>query len=505
MLDGHVDPRSLTLVAHLRDGHTVRYTHSTTLLDATTGRRLVEPPVESYRPLTVQPDSFPPLEDPILDTVAQTQRAADPVNSDTWVLRSWRGRVDPRARFGSGMHPKSFYCWQAGVIEQGRLVVPVRAEPVPLAVSDALSSDGDTECASGEAPTAQSLVPRTRTYPENASAYAPRPARVVVTGVIMPPATDPQLIGAGAPRALSTDANHAYLLVLPGSYWKAPLQVQAHLPDGHTLTSPIEHGPPLLRPQVRAPDPDGSAPWGFTRTALCPTAWSIAEIGRVVEDRITAIYQRTGELAPRPGSTTGSPCASENAQLQRREMRGLLNFEVSHDEPEAGAALTQAQIDRRTLPGDTAIAGSAAADVESVTLSTPADVRTVRPVGPDHVFLVVYDGVFYRGAFTATARLTDGRTVTEQIPGASENPEDSRQPESRPLSAQLRSDEATLASIRRHVSQVEHASPGMRAKLLDGVPLAQLVRGLHGIRAIVAGERARIAYVREHPGLLPTE
>jgi hypothetical protein len=50
-----------------------------------------------------------------------------------------------------------------------------------------------------------------------------------------------------------------------------------------------------------------------------------------------------------------------------------------------------------------------------------------------------------------------------------------------------------------------HAKPSERAKLLNGVPLAQLLRGLHQIRAVVAGDQARIAFLRNHPGILPAQ
>jgi hypothetical protein len=512
VLDGHVDPHSLILQARLRDGREVRYSRSTMLVDGETGRRLAQPPVEPYRALAPSEPPFPALENPIASTVEETEPLADPGGGPPWALRSWRGRVDPRARFGGGAHAHAFYCWQTGVIEDGRLLAPAAGGAgVPLVVSGAQSpgAGSEVECTGIEAPSAQNLAPSMRAYAQNPSAYAPRPARTVVAGVILPPATDPVLLGAGAPRALAPDANHAYLLVLSGSYWTASLRVRVRLPGGRTLTSSPPSTGPVLRPQVRAPDPDGSAPWGYTRTSLCPAAWSVAQIGRVVDDRIAAVVPSTGQLSLGPQqSSTGSPCGSRNARLQQRsrfsEDGGLLAIETQQSEPIAGA-LTQAQIDRRTLPGDTVIDGSAPADVQSITLSTPADVRTVQPVGPDHVFLVVYDGIFYRGTFTATARLDDGRTVTQRILGASANPEDEHSQAPRSLSVQLRSDEATLASMRRQVSRVQRAKPRARPALLDGVPFTQLLRGLHGIQLIVAQERARIAYERTHPGVLPQQ
>jgi hypothetical protein len=55
------------------------------------------------------------------------------------------------------------------------------------------------------------------------------------------------------------------------------------------------------------------------------------------------------------------------------------------------------------------------------------------------------------------------------------------------------------------VTAVLHAKRAQRGKLLDGVPLPQLLRGLHQIRAVVAGEQARIAFLQNHPGILPPE
>jgi hypothetical protein len=221
-------------------------------------------------------------------------------------------------------------------------------------------------------------------------------------------------------------------------------------------------------------------------------------------------------MAPGPQqSSTGSPCGSQNARAQQRfepyggssfgQPAAPLGITVMQSEPEGASPPTQAEIERRTVPGVTVIAGRAAADVTSVTLTTPADVRTVQPVGPSHVFLVVYDGVFYRGTSTATARLSNGRTVTEPIRGASYNPGDGPEMRPRSLAAQLRSDQGTLNQMRAHLAAVEHAGPRERAKLLDGEPMPMLLKGLSSIRSVVADEQARVAYLNAHPGILPLE
>jgi len=517
VLDGHVDPRALTLVAKLTDGHTVRFTRSTVLFYGLTGKPVHEGAVEPYRPVVDQGAFFAPLEDPIRNTVVQTQRATDPAGGPDWSLRSWQGHVDPRAKFGAEKHPSRFDCWQAGVIPEGRLVQPdPGGTPIPLKVSTASPGEQATHCSGTGAPTAENLTPTIAAYPKSAGEYSPLPVRTVVAGVIEPPATHALLLGAGAPRPITTDANHAYLLVLPGSYWASPLKVSARLPNGQTVTSYAPSIPPHLRPQVRAPSPEGSAPWGFTQTSLCPSAWEISEIGRVIDDSFAYISEDTGQVAPGPeGDSSGSPCGTRNARAQEHDEplggdeggqhQAPLGITVEQSLSERIQPPTEAEIQRRTLPGSTVIAGAAAAGVKSITLTTPADVRTVQPTGPHHLFIVVYDGVFYRGTFTATALLTNGKTVTQLIRGGPDNRYAAPEPAPRPLAAQLRADERTLRGMSAQVTAVLHAKPPERAKLLDGVPLSQLLRGLHQIRADVDGERARIAFLENHPGILPPE
>jgi hypothetical protein len=517
VLPGQVDPHTLTLTATLKNGRTIRYTRSTALFGEQTGKPIQEGRVEPNRPVIHAGSIFAPLEDPIPKTVVEQLHADDPAGGPAWTLRSWQGRADPRAKFGETKHPTRFYCLQAGVISRGRLVEPEPgAAAIPLNVSTASPGEPGTHCTGSGAPSAENLTPSVSASPKDPSEYAPLPVRTLVTGVIEPGATHPMLLGAGPPRPITTDANHAYLLVLPGSYWASALRASAHLPNGRILISSAESTAPNLQPQVRAPSPDGSAPWGFTKTSRCPIAWSFSEIGRVIDGRFADIVTGTGQVAAGPGGTsTGSRCGTKNAQAQERleplggdelgQPNAPLGITVVHSVPEGTHAPTEAQIQRRTVPGTTVIAGDAAADVTSVTLSTPADVRTVEPAGPSHVFIVVYDGVFYRGTFTATTLLKNGKTVTQLIRGGPYNRYAAPEPAPIPLPTRLHSDERTLRGMNAQVTAVLHAKPTQRAKLLNGVPLAQLLRGLHQIRADVAGEHARIAFLRNNPGILPPE
>jgi hypothetical protein len=145
----------------------------------------------------------------------------------------------------------------------------------------------------------------------------------------------------------------------------------------------------------------------------------------------------------------------------------------------------RAPIERRTLPGRTIITGVAEADVVSVTLATPRDVRTLRPSGPEHVFIVVYDGQFFRGRITASVLLRDGRTVTEPVPNGPGGIAASAPP-APSLQAMLNSTRHQLMLERAHPQRLPPFAPAPP-------PLARLVHVLED----------RIAYERAHPGLLP--
>jgi hypothetical protein len=510
VLDGHVDPRSLTLTARLRDGASVTYRRSTNLLESpftpvegpasTTSRPLREPPVPAYRNPFPARQAAPPPDIPLADTVRETLHAKDPAGGPEWALRSWQGSRNPRANFGPGYRPARFICVQVGAVEGHRLVEPrPGTAALPLSVGEE-SGDGTSSCDAPSDLTRFGPMGEAMSYVADPYAYAPRPLRTVVFGMLRLDATHPLLLGAGAPRPLALDANHAFFAVLPGRYWDTPLRISAVIGGRTVLGRAMQANPGApSTPQARAPDPNGGAPWGFAAGADGSSAF-----GQIVEGRLASIDTRTGAVHYGPNGWTGGG----NGPAPRKPPP--VRFE-SHGGPEESllvrrtTALPRPELERRTLPGRTIITGEADADVVSVTLATPRDVRTLLPSGPEHVFIVVYDGQFFRGAITATIELRDGHTVTEAVP----NPDSPGPPATAPappsLAKQLQRDRVTLAGMRSQVAQAEHANPRQRKKILGGAPLPQIVQGLRDIRAIVATERARIAYLQAHPGILPGE
>jgi hypothetical protein len=487
VLDGHVDPRSLTLAALLRDGSKRAFTHSTGLLEYINNWPQPELPVPAYRdPLPASQSLPPPFELPIADTVRETLRASDPAGGSPWAVRSWQALPNPRANFG-GTAPHRFLCAQLGVLNGGQLAEPrPGAAARPLAVGQEMGQGG-ARCNEAKDLRRMRYMLDMETYLGDLDAYAPSPSRTVLSGMLPPGARDARLLGVGPARPLALDANDAFLVVLPGRYWQASPHITYRL-DGRTVgagASPhFPLGPGPFSPQARAPDPDGGAPWGFAATADCATA-----VGRIVEGRLVSIDPRSGVLKSGP-SITGSgggcpthPLPFEPPGARRQPVLFDIQQEDEQQSPPSStpSPLTRPQIERRSLPGRTIITGLARADAVSITLSTPQDVRTLRPAGPMHAVIAVYDGQFFRGALSATITLRDGRTVTQMVPnGASSLPAQS-------LATRLRSARQQLAGERRHPHRLPRFAPP--------TPLT----------AIIGVIERRIAYQRAHPGLLPPE
>ncbi|MGO9792292.1 MAG: hypothetical protein ACLP8S_23125, partial [Solirubrobacteraceae bacterium] len=319
------------------------------------------------------------------------------------------------------------------------------------------------------------LLVSAQEYVNDPDSYAPVPTRVVLTGFLPPGATAPLLLGDGSPKPLALDANGAFLAVLPGRFWDTNLHVSATLPDGKTATS-SNYLQGTAAPLATAPDPDGGAPWGFRAG---PNHFEMD--GQVIDNRLVSI-QPNGNVQPGPDTLsqfgTGKLPAPSPLELFPQPMLSAVSV-----------ALTQPEIQRRTLPGRTLIAGLAAPDVVTVTITTPRDARTLRPTGPQHAFIAVYDGYFYNSIVTVTAQLKDGRTVTQIVPGADFiNPGSRRTQPS--LTQQLRQAEQDLAR-----------GPG----LYKHAPASLIALNTKYLRQHIALIRAALNYRHTHPGALPPE
>jgi hypothetical protein len=476
VLDGHVDPRGLTLAVRLRDGATLALHRSTALLSQRTNKPLQESPVPAWRaPANSSRFDFPPFELPIRSTVRETLRAQDPAGGPTWVVRSWQARANPAVR-GSG-HER-YLCTELGVLAPDGKLVEATAKPTNA--TKVLSYEHEEPgCTNPKLVAKHRYAAQLQAFLDDPYSYAPSPGRTVFSGQLPVGANGALVYGAGPTRSLPVDSNGAFLIVLPGRYWNAELSVAYHL-NGRLIrrsAGVAELGSPGggAVPGARAPDPDGGAPWGFAATADCHTA-----VGRIVDGRLATLVLHNGLLTPGPESTGWSSGCVTHPNPRFPARHEPVEFNMQPDSPDqsifdtAPEAFNQPEIEQRTLPGRTIITGVALPDVESITLVTPSDVRTLRPSGPDHTVIAVYDGLFLRGKVSARIRLRDGRTVNESIPG--EDYSDYQQPS---LAEQLKLAKHTLT--------------------LGGRAEDALMRGR--IRQM----EARLSFERAHPGLLPVE
>jgi hypothetical protein len=484
ILDGHIDPRALLLTATLANGTTTLYRHPSRLYSSTGNTAIAPAPVPPYRaPPAVRATAPPPFQLPIGSTVRETLRSRDPSGGPEWVVRSWQANPNPSV---NGVGRARFFCETLGVIWNGRLVA---ASARPSGYSEPADREGRCDDAAELKRLRYSLS--LESFLDDPHAYRPAPSRAVLSGLLPPGARQPVLLGVGPARPLPVDANNAFLVVLPGRDWNATPRI-TYLLDGHRVGRTSNPPGPIFQPgtepkvpQARAPDPDGGAPWGFTATRRCATA-----VGRIVDGRLATIDPFNGVL--KPGSELSGASITCLNHPTALEPAALRDQPVEFDQQQIGGGqspfvseplrLGQPEIERRTLPGRTVITGVARRDVLSVTLSTPSDVRTLRPAGPLHTLLAVYAGYFLRGAIVASVRLRDGRVVTETL----SSPSGGRQ--QAPTLATM------LHDARRQLQALSHG-----ATHLGGAGV------LSAYRQRIAQIGLRLAYARAHPGVLPAE
>ncbi|HEX4437942.1 MAG TPA: hypothetical protein VH061_14225 [Solirubrobacteraceae bacterium] len=484
ILDGRIDPRALVLTAKLTDGTSSVYRHPSTLYSAMSNTVIAPTPVPAYRrPRPVSATLPPPFQLPISSTVRETLRSRDPAGGPEWVVRSWQANPNSHV---SGAGRARFFCETLGVIWNGRLVAPSAR---PSDYSEPVEREGRCDSAAELKRLRYSLS--LESFLDDPYAYRPMPSRAVLSGILPPGARDPQLLGVGPTRPLTVDANNAFLVILPGTDWNATPRI-TYLFDGHRVgrvNNPPERiyqpGTEPKIPQVRAPDPDGGAPWGFTTTRRCSTA-----VGRIVDGRLATIDPLNGVLQLGSAFSGGSiMCLDHPSELEPAAVR---NEPVEFDQQQVSSGqspfssepgrIGQPEIERRTLPGRTVITGVARRDVASVTIATPSEVRTLRPTGPLHTLLAVYAGYFLRGSIVASVRLNDGRMVTETLDS----------PFGRPQQAPTLSE--MLADARRQLNVLSQG-----AERFGGA------RTLSAYRRRIAQIERRLAYARAHPNVLPTE
>ena len=471
VLDGRQRPSALVLTAHLLNGTTLTFRHSADLFTQG-GQPTTEPPAPPYRsPAPLRPLPEPRFARPIASTVREQLHSRDPAGGPEWALKSWQS---PSTRFGGGRPSGRLESVEAGVLSGGRLMQPtLTGKPAPLEAGQQFCS-----------PQQDAPFIYGHDYLSDPITYAPTPDRVVITGFVPRDAIRASLIGAGFAEPVALDGNRAFLSVLPGRFWDTSIRISAVLADGRTVTSrygtnaPSDLGGLNVGAFATAPDPDGGPPWGFR-------AGNHSEIdGQVLDNRFISMLPSAldGEFQLGPDSSQGG-----TALATRPSPLALFTDNVNLSAL-SSAAITPAEIERRTLPGRTLIAGLAAPDVVSVTLTTPRDIRTLQPTGRHHAFIAVYDGFFYNSPVTATALLRDGRTITKAVAGADY-----------PSPGEF---QATI-SPQKFLAQLNQAHD--RLTSISRLPARYRRQEALSYKQQIKAVTARIAYARSHSGLLPPD
>ncbi|HET6505759.1 MAG TPA: hypothetical protein VFG42_03120 [Baekduia sp.] len=414
ILDGHVDPGAVRITV---DGRAMAPFAGVTNHGGHAIARPATPPWRSVASALADAPRVSDLERPGRD-VAIVARAADPAGGPAWALRTWRSVLTRAARAPKVDH--DLRCVQAGIERDGRLVLPLaggRTETLLPRGPDASLGGGciDTRWLSTHAAT-----PTVRTTLADPTAPAPRATRVVVSGLVGPGVRSAQLLGASArPQPLTLHRDGTYLTVLPARLAGRSLRVRIVRSDGRAQTSPpsdTHAGGGQCRfdlaKGMKVADPDGAAPWAAVASRsgslVCRT------LDQVVGGRLATIDAVEGTVRYGTGWLS-----SHTADLPGR---GPLTVEVDGPGnefllggPDATAPSAASNV-RRTLPGRTLVTGEVAPEVTSITLRTPRDIRTIRPVGG--TFLAVYDGAFYSGEIVATAHIKNAMDVTVRTPAA---------------------------------------------------------------------------------------
>lgn len=401
VLDGRTDPRRVVLRMRTRAGRTLEQRGSSALRDRR-GRRIREPAAAPYVPAIARRPggrgAGSAIARPVPETIRTTPAIRDPTGGPPWALRTFVSRPKSALRVDGRVY-RRLSCFAVARIARGAARRPTAdGNGAPLPLDD--TTAGCVQPVRDARPGADVFA-----YATGTTRYAPRIGRIVVSG-IAPEATRLQLTGArGGPRRLAIEAGGAFLAVLAPQDVTGPLRVRASYPDGTTARTrelPTGRGRPA-RVAVRTADPDGAAPWALT--AKVTKRQRCTEMGQLIDGALATIDPQTGSVVPRPaGSTCFFGRMSAPVVFNRRDV------------PNRTRTPTTAQIQRRTLGGRTLLYGLARSDIDALTITTPRDVRTVRPTGPTRAFLIVLDGTLTSGTIDITPYRSTAALKTIRIP-----------------------------------------------------------------------------------------
>lgn len=366
----------------------------------------------------------------------------DPRGGPPWAVRQFLAeRLAPTGPDGRG-GPRVIgrnRCLQLGRLHRGRfgwLTADGTFRPVRASFAGA-----PTQCLSRRPDLAGRPFAEVITTITDPRRPAAEPVQTIVYGLAGTAAQDPRLTVAGRRAQIRRGSGGTMLAVLAPRTPSHAVRLTVRYPQRGTVTVLPSREPgsrlparfeirvqrrapgaiPLLAAQ--APDPDGGLPFAITATRSSEGGYCTSTGGRVVGDRAGGVDYDLHLMREHAGGRTGG-CPPTRAALRGQRLPGgrtLPPFSLGSSYggglgAEPGEDPGAGRVARRSPPGRVIYSGTADRGVRYLTFATPSDVRTIKPTGPAHAFLIVYAGSFPTGDTIVTTTFTDGRTRRDTIP-----------------------------------------------------------------------------------------
>jgi hypothetical protein len=351
--------------------------------------------------------------------------AHDPHGEPDWAVRTYTGErrtIKKAARtLDDYAFRQSYRCVQIGRLLGGRfgwVYGDRRFRPTAPFAEELLSL-----CTSLERPRE---IHGHETTVAFSAASDPQLVQGVVWGLAPPGTTAVELIdGAGSATGVELHGR-AYLALVDPTLPRGALRLRFTLADGSTDITRVDRAPRVTRiagsgepipgterVEARAPDPAGGPPWGILVAdrrggGTCVISGAVQTVGdqaggfNPALGLFSAAVSRPVDCRRRGGPTPGKPT--------------WISYSWGADpNDDRDPFMCRARVERRVQTGRFELVVECHPDVESVTIRSPRDIRTLIPSARGHVVLAVYDGDFPAGEIVVTAHLQGGGSKRERI------------------------------------------------------------------------------------------
>jgi hypothetical protein len=351
----------------------------------------------------------------------------DPHGEPAWAIRTYTGErrtiKKPARTLDDYAFRQAYRCVQVGRLMDGRfgwVYGDRHFRPTRPGIQDEL-----TACTSRKRPQEVHFHQTTVAF---TAASDPRLVQGILWGFAPPGATAVTIIGEpGGDRAVTLHGR-AYLALIDPALPRGALRLRFAFADGRTDITRVDRAPRPFRiagvgepipgsetVEARAPDPAGGPPWGVLVAdrrggGTCVTSGAVQTVGA----QAGGIDADLGLFSAAVSQPVPCRRASDGGPTRGKPLWYSYGGGSGPDDPQ-DPFLRRARIERRVQTGQFELVSECHPDVESVTLQSPRDIRTLVPSERGHVILAVYDGSFPAGELLLTAHMHDGSTKRERI------------------------------------------------------------------------------------------